>query len=101
MLLPGCARQGATGTTGKVTPVCGSLLASRLPAAWAVQLLGHRGRRLWFPLSAWGDSYPERCRAVSLLCTWEQPALPLGSCAAQGGSPAGWFSFPQLLPANM
>lgn len=53
MLLPGCARQGDAGTTGKVTLVRGWLMESELNAR-GLQLLGLRGgrcesRRLWFP----------------------------------------------------
>lgn len=107
MLLPGCARQGATGTTGKVTLV---LMESRLPPAWALQLLGGRGS-----CGAGGcgshcqpedDGYPERCGDTrvgpchcsapgsSLQCLW-------AGVQPKGGSPGGCFSFPQLLPANM
>ena len=53
MLLAGCARREATGTTGKVTLVRGCLVEGKLTAR-GLQLLGLRGgtggsRRLWFP----------------------------------------------------
>lgn len=53
MLLPGCARREATGTTGKVTLVHGCLMEIKLNAQ-GLQLLGLRrgrreSRRLWFP----------------------------------------------------
>lgn len=52
MLLPGCARWEATGTTGKVTLVRGCLMESKLNAQ-GLQLLGLRrgrceSRQLWF-----------------------------------------------------
>lgn len=37
---------------------------------------------------------------MSPLCGWEQRAVAVLLCAAEGDSPAGDFSFPQLLPTH-
>lgn len=72
------------------------------PAAWAVQLLGHGGScGAVVPTASPGVTVTPGVQGCVTALHLGQPALPLGSCAAKGGSPAGWFSFPQLLPANM
>lgn len=80
MLLPGCAKREATGTTGKVALVRGCLMGSGFNAP-GVQVLagGVEAGGCGSFHEPWDDGDPvvrgRWGRVVSLLCSWEHCAV--------------------------